>query len=689
MVREVVRWCASLLLCWYAGVLLTSPVSAQENKFALPSSFFLDPNLQEAIAPRHAPHAFAESFPVKDIDSTVDVLSYELWFDWVMALQTARSERPERKAEAKVAMRVRFTEGRPTWTLDARSVIIDSVYIDGVKAEFQKNTSTLVITPVTPIASDDTVDAVIHFANASDTRGFYAYSKVEADTLGLLSPVAFTFSQPEDARRWFPCNDKPHDKALFTVHVRVPHGYTVVSNGVRTDSVADDANTNWQTWHHPLPMPTYLVCVNASQYHRYDQEYRADDERVIPIYNYHWLGDHEGERYNAVNALKNIPAMFGAFEAVYGPYPFSTYGHVTVAPIQYGGMEHQTMSTINRRWLQGDVELGYAHEIAHQWIGDLVTCATWADIWLNEGGASFSEAIWAGSAYGPLGYNGVLSARRERYMRRGLDEPPVYDIPIGIIFNEATTYSKSAWIYHMMRRMVGDDAFFPALHAYFDDYHLGAAQTADFLAVLKREIPEPVINWDTYFDQWLVKAGHPVLMGIMTANTLAHDGGYRTTVQLTQLQSGENIPSAFEFPLTLRIVNDAEVFDTTFIVRNQTETFNFKAPFVADSLALDPNDDLLCQKTTMAFTSVDESTTDVSRYLGPNPIVRGTSAMFQVGEGASIHITDLTGRTIERRTLSGSVVELDTNTWPTGVVAIQLSSANGAPPQTVLLTVTE
>lgn len=673
----------SLLFLALLHVCTPDQLGAQENKFALPESFFVDPNLHEAIAPRHGYRPLAESFPVKDIDSTVDVLSYELWFDWVMALQTARSERPERKAEARSKMMVRFVDGRPTWTMDARSVIIDSVFVDGVKAEFQKNTSTLVITPSIPFDDNDTAEVVIYFANASDTRGFYAYSQVEADTLNLLSPIAFTFSQPEDARRWFPCNDKPHDKAVFMVHVRVPNGYTVVSNGTRIDSVADVENTNWQTWHHPLPMPTYLVCVNASKYHRYDQEFQSADQRTIPIFNYHWLEDHDGTMYNALNALKNIPAMFMAFEAVYGAYPFDTYGHVTVAPIQYGGMEHQTMSTINRRWLQGDVELGYAHEIAHQWIGDLVTCATWADIWLNEGGASFSEAVWYGELYGEPGYYSVLNARRERYLRRGLDEPPIYDIPISIIFNEATTYSKSAWVYHMMRRMVGDDKFFPTLQRYFADYRLGAAQTADLLAVMKREIPNPVIDWDTYFDQWLVKAGHPVLIGIMVANTVAENGRYRTTIQLSQLQSGENIPSAFEFPLTIRVLNETEVFDTTFIVRNQRETFNFMAPFVADSLALDPNDNVLCQKTTMAFTSVSESEEVPSRYLGPNPIVRGTAAHFQIMEGASMHVTDLTGRTIERRVLRGSIAEIDTNAWPVGLIAVQISN------QTYLIAVTE
>jgi hypothetical protein len=169
----------------------------------------------------------------------------------------------------------------------------------------------------------------------------------------------------------------------------------------------------------------------------------------------------------------------------------------------------------------------------------------------------------------------------------------------------------------------------------------------------------------------------------MIANTVAENGRYRTTIQLSQLQSGENIPSAFEFPLTIRVLNETEVFDTTFIVRNQTETFNFMAPFIADSLAIDPNDNVLCQKTTMAFTSVSESEEVPSRYLGPNPIVRGTAAHFQIVEGASMHVTDLTGRTIERRVLRGSIAEIDTNAWPVGLVAVQISN------QTYLITVTE
>jgi len=536
-------------VCWSAGVLVTSPVTAQEHKHLSMQEFYLDPTLYEMISPRHEYRVMEGGFPTKNIDSTVDVLSYELWFDWVMALQTARSERPERKTEAKVVMHVRFLDGKPSLTLDARTVIIDSVFVDGAAAEFEKTNSVLEITPSSPFMANDTAVITVHFANASDTRGFYAYSQVEADTLDLLAPIAFTFSQPEDARRWFPCNDKPHDKAVFTVHTRVPTGYTVVSNGTRQDSTADTDTTSWQTWNHPLPMSTYLLCVNASKFHLYDQQYVRDDNSIVPIANYHWLEDQNGQTYSAERSLAEIPNMFAAMEDRFGTYPFETYGHVTVAPIPFGGMEHQSMSTINRRWLMGDIELGYAHELGHQWIGDEVTCATWADIWLNEGGASFSEALWYEAKLGPVGYASVMDARRTRYMRRGLDEPPVYDIPINIIFNEATTYSKSAWVYHMMRRQNGDALFFPALQSYIKKYHLAAAQTADMLALFKEEMPNPPVDWDTFFDQWLVKAGHPVLNGIVSANTIAEGGMYRTRITITPMQSGENLPSDFQFPL--------------------------------------------------------------------------------------------------------------------------------------------
>jgi len=665
----------STLLAVLAFSTLTLFAQVPETKQAFVDAFYLDPTLREAMQPRHAPMMMEGGFPRKDIDMTLDVLSYELWMDWVDALTIKRSDRGPRKVEARLLADVRISSVAAvpvsTITLDAVSLLTDSVKVNGVTADMQQLTSTLVITLPAPVAPGETFTLEIFYAIGRDTRGFNAFSPFEADTLGLLEPIAFTFSQPEDARRWFPCNDKPHDKAVFTVHVRVPQGFTAVSNGMRTDSTADSDTTSWQTWHEPSIMPTYLFAVSASRYHRYDQEATLQNGTTIPIMNYHWLADHDGEQYNAVGALANIPEMFVPFEKAFGPYPLATYGHMTVAPIQFGGMEHQTMSTINRRWLRGDVELGYAHELAHQWLGDEVTCATWADIWLNEGGASFGEALWWEHLLGPEGYDAVMLSRRARYLRRGLDEPPVYDIPIGFIFNEATTYSKSAWVYHMMRRMVGDSVFFAALQAYVREYSFGAAQTADLMEVMQREIPTPIVPWDTFFNQWLYQAGHPQYVGIARMNTIPENGEYLTYITIRQVQSKDGVPDVFDTPVTLRLRNAEQSVEVSLHMQERVQQVQIYVPFQPDTLEIDPHMDILCETSSTVVTSVsDEADQPLATITSAVPAVRGTLVTASVQPGSRVRVVTMDGRTLVDVTEPNGLVALSSAAWPLGVVAL-------------------
>lgn len=638
-------------------------------------SIYLDPTLHEMVAPRHPDHVLAvDGFPRRDIDSTMDVLSYEIWIDMVDVLTVPRSERGPRKAEARVRATVRMSSVAtvPVTTLafDAIGLFIDSVQVDLQPALFTVTDNALLIELPSSKSANDTVVVDISYAIGSDSRGLYGYSSAELDSAGLLEPIAFTFSQPEDSRRFFPCNDKPFDKAIVTTHTRAPEGFTVVSNGVRTDSVADGSGASWQTWYEPTAKPTYLLAYAVSRFHRYDQQVELQDGRIVPILNYHWLADHDGPTYNALRALQNVPAMFAPFEEAFGPYPLETYGHMTVAPIRFGGMEHQTMSTINRRWLVGDVESGYAHELAHQWVGDLVTCATWGDIWLNEGGASWGEAVWFGAKFGPEGYKGLLASRRSRYLRRGLSEPPVYDIPLAILFNEATTYSKSAWIYHMMRTLVGDDIFFPALQAYLRDYAFGAAQTADLLQVLEREVPAPVVPWQTFFDQWLYQAGHPVLATVVRVDA-EEAGRYPCRVTVRQTQSGDNVPTAFMTPLTIRLQRDGRTADTTVLLSERVATFTLHVPFQPDSVVLDPNDDILCEKTSAVVTSVG---TDPRRtgVLGGVPHVRSTLLTLAVEPHSVVMIHAMDGTLLYHGTEQSDLAVIDTQNFPVGIAAISV-----------------
>lgn len=654
--------------------MLRDNVIAQEseNKTSMHEWLITDTKVFEQLHPLH-PMPAALLFPEKMLPTDIDVFTYDVSMDWVSALLTNAADRPARKTVGRVKMRLRVTnQFADTLYFHSEKQEIDSVSIGSVVVPFTLHSGKIRIPVTSTQATADTLNVTIWYANLGDNKGFYAFSRADAEAQNLPEAIAFTFSQPENARFWFPCNDVPSDKAVFTGSVRVPRGFTVVSNGQRVSTILDTDSTQIESWHHPLPMPSYLFCLNASKFTTFNQVYHRNATDSVPIFNYHWAVDDTGRAYNAQNALATIPDMFKAFEKIYGPYPFPTYGHVTVAPIQFGGMEHQSMSTINRRWLIGDVELGYAHELAHQWLGDEVTCATWGDIWLNEGGATFSEATYAEYKNGIGGYNNVMASRRAKYMEKGLAEPPVYNIPLATIFNEATTYAKSGWVYHMMRFHVGDSLFFATLRKYIQRYSLSSVQTSQMLEMWKEEMPNAPVPWDTFFEQWLVKAGHPVLVASVAANSIANTTGqYRNTVTIQQTQVHSGVPEVFVFPLTIRLVRGASIQDFNVQINSRSSTFYFETPFEVDSVLLDPRRQILCEKQGSVTTDVPESVSDSPiRIIGAVPNVNGSSLHLMAPIGSEISIHDMNGSLISTAKSFDMITPIVLDTMCNGVLLI-------------------
>ena len=269
-----------------------------------------------------------------------------------------------------------------------------------------------------------------------------------------------------------------------------------------------------------------------------------------------------------------------------------------------------------------------------------------------------------------------MNGKRAQYMQRGLDEPPVYNIPLFMLFNNATTYNKSAWVYHMMRRLTGDDVFFPVMQRYIEAYDMGAAQTADFLAFLKQEIPDPVVDWDTYFNQWLFLAGHPVYIGQHVSNDVLEQNGYRNTVTLRQIQSVENVPDVFEMPVTIRFMGVDEFQDTVIMMNERVMTFSFYTQFKADSIEIDPNDDILCEKAVNTVTSVEEDdTTPVS--VAPIPVQRGNAISVSVPEGALVSVYDVSGVRLSQFTEESNMAIINTTGWPIGLAVVTVQSRSG------------
>jgi len=614
-------------------VFATTLSTAQEDK----QSF------HEAVGVRSPKHACEtlQNIPLKSLENDVDVLSYEVFldlYDGLLPLDDKTDTPPTYRASVDIRI-VILSDTLTSIPLhaDGITIDIDSAFVNGVLATTRRSRGKLLVTYSTQPKKNDTLHVRIVY-NVDRVGGgglVVSNGRDMARDLGSY-PIAFTFSEPENSRRWYPCNDVPNDKALFRARARMPKGNRLVSNGELETTKLDGDTAIVETWSSPDVMPPYLFVMNASKFNQHYQLYSRDDGTGVPIRNFHWDTDESGF-YKARYAVRNVPEMFKAFEPRFGRYPFRTYGHVAVHPVNIGGMEHQTMSTVSRRWLEGNAEVGYAHELGHQWLGDAVTCATWGDIWLNEGGATFSEALWLEHTSGEAGYRVQMMRRRAKYLEQGLSAPAVWDIPIGNLFNEATTYAKAAWVYHMMRRMLGDSLFFDKLQLYFTTFRGQSIQTAQFEEFWKQEVTEPLVNWDRFFDQWVMQRGHPIFL---VRKTIPADQTNGQVVSVEQIQSGDGVPSVFHVPIRYRLYSEGGMLAEAYtVMRGKKTSVGWDGPENVDSVEVDPDMSILHETIVDLTVGVQEDPQSHACLSCPSLRVIGSNP---AKENILLHITNAT-----------------------------------------------
>jgi aminopeptidase N len=378
--------------------------------------------------------------------------------------------------------------------LDALEMTFSSVKVNGVARTGWSWSAGKLLVPVCegpscpPHAPGDTLVVEVTYA-ANPSMGFYTYPR-----------NTYTSVEPDLARRWWPCYDQPFDKATLDLRATVPSTESCWSNGVLV-SVTPSGTPGLNVWHwrETHPIATYLVSIAVANYWRWDQSALG-----IPIVNVAFPEDSTKAKLDYVH----LPQMMTVFSTGFGAYPFDKYGQATVEPYGPGGMEHQTMTTLRRSLLRGDrfYEYVWSHELAHQWWGDWVTCVDFRDIWLNEGFASFGEAYFVEQHYSPAAYDSAIA----QAMNAALAEDqnlryPLYNPPPGKMFG-TTIYKKGESVLHMLRRIVGDAAFFDGLRLYGTRFAYGNATTRDFQEAIEDAWGQPL---DWFFDPWVFEAGIP------------------------------------------------------------------------------------------------------------------------------------------------------------------------------------
>jgi aminopeptidase N len=526
-----------------------------------------------------------------------------------------------------------FLDLNSTTTTTGQGLRVDSVKANGRKLMYQFMQNRLTISPAQALTNSQLYSVTVYYQGIPNgqAQSSFSFSTHERTS----DPVIWSLSEPYGAPDWFPCKDTPADKADSSdVRITAPSVFISVSNGTLVSTTVNGNGTSTYAWRNRHPIAHYLISIAMSNYTRYDTPFTYNGQ-TMPVTHYIYP-----EILSSVKAnLDLTPAMLQLFTNRFGPYPFlrEKYGHAQFGQGN-GGMEHQTISSMEAGAFTPAV---IAHELAHQWFGDKITCRDWQNIWLNEGFASYAEAVYAESVSGQSGYQTTMANFLNR-ARTATGSIYVQDISsFNNIFNSARSYAKGATVLHMLRGIVGDNTFFQILRTYTNTLSLSyqTVVTEDFQAVAEQVSGRKL---DYFFKQWIYGEGYPTyrynITGTPTTRTV--------TVQLDQRNSVSTNPSSFTMPVQLQVQSAAG--DTVVTVQNTTpsQTFTLPAKGTVTGIVIDPNNWIL--KATEAgnvITAVAEPVgTRFSVY--PNPASDNLSIRFSTNSPGpfSAGLTSLTGQ---------------------------------------------
>ena len=444
------------------------------------------------------------------------------------------------------------------------------------------------------------------------------------------TPVASTLSEPWFARNWWPCKEDPGDKATADMTVTVPVSMAVVSNGLLDSNVAH-GSTRTVRWRSEYPIATYLVGMAVTNYVRFDDVYVDALGDSMPVEFYAYPEDEPICRSRWSGEVEKLEF----FRSVFGEYPFVADKYGIVEQIR-GGIEHQTITGLPADGLGDSVLL--SHELSHQWWGDMVTCATWHDIWLNEGFATYSSGLWL--EHETAGGYAAFLDDIEGAARSGSSVYRPRIDSIEDIFN-ASTYERAAWVLHMLRGVVGDSTFFGALRDYRAAFEYASATTADYESIVETRAGRS-LAW--FFDEWIYGAGEPEYE--YSWQVIPPD---RVLIHVEQVQAGPTF--RMPIPITVRTMMGFRSFVLEDSLRSQT--FDTRPGNGVSGVQFDPRNWILETHREVAFPAdaggtAGETAGAFRIGIDPSPTRGATQVTLELPAGPErrvrVVIHDVTGR---------------------------------------------
>ncbi|MBU0559339.1 MAG: T9SS type A sorting domain-containing protein [Bacteroidetes bacterium] len=520
----------------------------------------------------------------------------------------------------------------------------------------------------------------VDFGGRPDPSGFGSFEFSSHNGI----PAIWSLSEPYGASDWFPCKDTPADKAdSADIIITCDETLIPVSNGTLKSILNNGNGTHTYHWNSSYPIAQYLISLAITNYEVYKNYFvynNSLDTMEVVHYNY-------PERLTAQRRtdLDRTIDMLHIFTDKFGEYPFlkEKYGHAEFG--WGGGMEHQTISSM------GSFGSGIvAHELAHQWFGDKITCKDWQHIWLNEGFATYSEATYYEEAYGLASYKSQIDSEM-RSAKNARGSIYVRNITsVNEIFNGSRSYAKGAVVLHMLRGIVDKEIFYDILQTYISKPELvyGVATTEDFQSVAE-EVSG--IDLDYFFSEWIYGENYPVYSTVWSKTDLENN---QYNVRLNIAQQTNTSPKFFTMPIQIKInTNQGDTLFTVFNNLNKQD-FNLVVNGNPTSLEFDPDNWILKESAVVVGVEDENILPDqfVLHQNYPNPFNPVTKIKYSIAippltKGrawaglVTLRIYDILGNEItvlvnEHKSVGNYEVEFVAGSLASGVYYYKLTSGN-------------
>ena len=434
--------------------------------------------------------------------------------------------------------------------LELATLTVDSVFVGNVKNAGWTYTGNRITIPLaTTINTGDTIETTIYyhgntFVDPSGWGGFH-FSGDFAFNLG----VGFDAIPHNLGKAWFACIDDFQDRALYDCYITVANDKKAVCGG-NLINVTDNGNgTSTWHWKHDFTLPTYLVSVSIGKYFLKEDSF-SGIEREVPITFYCRANDTA----KVAGTFANLKNILQIYESHFGPYPFERVGYTATAN---GAMEHAGNISYPYSGWNGTTgnDWWYAHELSHMWFGDLVTCASACDMWLNEGWARWCESVMTEGLYGKKAATDELRSKHRDVIQSANQTDggyfALYNIPETITYG-STVYDKGGMVTHTLRNYLGDSLFFGGVKAYLQQFAFNDASSYDLRDALSEFTGQ---NLDEFFNTWVFSPGFPQF-GIDSVNVQPSGNQFLVDVYVKQKQRGtDHISNANRLEITFAASN--------------------------------------------------------------------------------------------------------------------------------------